>query len=111
MVMSTARAGTPAAGGRGARALAAGSLAVLAAAAALFGVAWVVGGDEAVSDNWVGVSVVVGLFTGLTGSFVAFVTAIVAGIRKEPWSRLWLPLMTFPGVVITVGLLEAFVFE
>lgn len=109
--MSTAHAGTPAAAGRGARALAGGSLAVLTAAAVLFAVAWAVGGDEAVSDNWVGITVAVGLFAGLACSAVAFVTALVAGVRKEPWARLWLPLVTFPGVVLTVVLLEAFVFE
>lgn len=109
--MSTAHAGTHAARGHGARALAAGSLAVLAAAAALFAVAWAVGGDEAVSDNWVGIAVAVGLFAGLAGSSVAFFAAIVAGMRNEPWARLWLPLATLPGVVLAVGLLEAFVFE
>lgn len=109
--MTTAHAGNHFLRGRAARALAAGALVVLAAAAVLFGGAWAVGGDEAVSDNWVGMTVVVGLFTGLVGSLVAFVMAIGAGLRKEPWRQLWLPLVTFPGVVLTVGLLEAFVFE
>lgn len=111
--MSTAHAGSSPDHGprRVAWLLAEASLAVLVLAAALFAVAWAIGGDDAVSDNWVGFSVVLGLFAGLAGSFVALVTAVVAGIRKEPWARLWLPLVTFPGVVLVVGLLETFVFE
>lgn len=91
--------------------LAALSLMVLAIGAVLFGVAWVAGGDDAVSDNWVGMTVVLALFAGLAGSLVALVTALWAGVRREPWSKLWLPLTTFPAVVALVALLEAFVFE
>jgi hypothetical protein len=96
---------------RFARQLAALSLAVLLTGAALFAGAWLVGGQDAVSDNWVGVSVVVALFAGLAGTFAALLTAVVAGLRSEPWRRLWLPLTAFPAVVVVVGLLEAFVFE
>jgi hypothetical protein len=96
---------------RFARQLAGTSLAVLLAGAVLFGSAWLVGGEDAVSDNWVGVTVVVALFAGLAGTFVAVVTAVVAGLRHEPWRHLWLPLTAFPAVVLVVGLLEAFVFE
>ena len=91
--------------------LAALSLLVLALGAVLFAAAWVVGGDEAVSDNWVGMTVVLALFAGLVGALVALVTALYAGVRHEPWSTLWLPLTTFPAVVAVVALLEAFVFE
>ena len=73
--------------------------------------AWAIGGQDAVSDNWVGVSVVLGLFSGLAGAFLALVTAVVAGVQGEPWGRLLLPLLTFPGVVLVVVLMEAFVFE
>lgn len=91
--------------------LAALALVVLVLGAVLFGGAWAIGGDDAVSDNWVGFTVVVALFVGLFGSFAALVTAVYAGLRHEPWSRMWLPLATFPGVVVVVGLLEVLVFE
>ncbi|MCY4725857.1 hypothetical protein NYO98_06155 [Nocardioides sp. STR2] len=97
--------------GRTAWRLAALSLMVLALGAVLFATAWVVGGDDAVSDNWVGATVVLALFAGLFCSLVAMVTALYAGIRREPWSTLWLPLTTFPAVVAVVALLEAFVSE
>ena len=96
---------------RFARQLAGSSLAVLLAGAVLFGGAWLVGGEDAVSDNWVGVTVVLALFAGLAGTLAALVTAVVAGLRHEPWRHLWLPLTAFPAVVLAVGLLEAFVFE
>jgi energy-converting hydrogenase Eha subunit A len=93
------------------RQLAALSLAVLLAGAVLFAGAWLVGGQGAVSDNWVGVTVVVGLFAGLAGALTALLTSVVAVVRHEPWKQLWLPLAAFPAVVLVVGLLEAFVLE
>lgn len=103
--------GHPTSIGEVARRLAGLALAVLVMAAVLLASAWAIGGEDAVSDNWIGLSVVVGLFTGLVGSFVALVAAVVAGLRREPWSRLWLPLATFPAVTGVVFLLEALVFE
>lgn len=47
--------------GQAARRTAAASVVVLVLGAALFGIAWAVAGDDGVSDNWVGVSVVVAL--------------------------------------------------
>ena len=87
------------------------SLVVLALGAVLFGTAWMIGGDDAVSDNWVGMTVVLALFAGLSGSLVAMVMALHVGMRREPWATLWLPLATFPAVVAVVVLLEAVVFE
>ena len=87
------------------------ALVVLGSAAVLFASAWALGGQDAVSDNWVGVTVVVALFVGLAVSFAAMAGAVFAGLRHKPWSRLWLPLATFPGVVVIIALLEAFVFE
>lgn len=87
------------------------SLAVLTVGAGFFGAAWAIGGEDAVSENWVGMSVVVALFAGLTGSFVALLMAVYAGLRRHRWSELVLPLVTFPSVVAAVALLEAFVFE
>ena len=94
-----------------ARRLTVHSLMVLLLGAVLFAGAWAIGGDDAVSDNWVGVTVVVALFTGLVGTFAAFLMALYEGWRSRAWSRLWLPLAAFPAVVLAVGLLEAFVFE
>lgn len=103
--------GASAAAGVMARRLAGGALVVLVLAAVLFGGAWVIGGDDAVSDNWVGVTVVLALFLGLCSAFIALVIAVFAGLVHEPWGRLWLPLATFPTVVAIVVLLEVFVFE
>ena len=102
--------GATAAGGS-ARRLAGLALVVLVLGAVLFAGAWAIGGDDAVSDNWVGMTVVVALFMGLIGTFTAFLVALYEGWRHRTWSRLWLPLAAFPAVVLVVGLLEAFVFE
>jgi hypothetical protein len=113
--MRTTSSGAPprgaAAAGQIARRGAGLALAILVFAAALFSSAWALGGQDAVSDNWVGVTVVVALFVGLIGSFAALVTALFAGVQHERWSRLWLPLTTFPTAIVIVALLETFVFE
>jgi hypothetical protein len=101
----------PASIGGMARRLAGLALAVLALSAALLALAWAIGGEDAVSDNWVGMTVAVGFFSGLVGSFVALVAAVLAGLHHEPWSRMWLPLATFPAVAAVVVLLEALVLE
>ena len=88
-----------------ARRTAALAIVVLVLGAGLFGGAWLIGGQDAVSDNWVGVTVVLALFLGLFGSFAAGIIAVSAGLRHEPWSQLWLPLATFPAVVTIVALL------
>ena len=105
------RSGPASSLGRMAQGLAGVALVVLALAAVLFGSAWAVGGEDAVSDNWVGLTVVIGFFAGLVGSFVALVTAVFAVLHAEPTSRMWLPLATFPAVVVVAVLLEALVFE
>ncbi|HEY0904893.1 MAG TPA: hypothetical protein VGE14_13485 [Marmoricola sp.] len=103
--------GGPAAAGARARSLVLLALVVLVSGAVLFAGAWLIGGEDAVSDNWVGVTVVVALYVGLFGSFAAMVMAVFAGLRHDRWSRLWIPLVTFPAVVAIVALLEALVFE
>ncbi|HEX5916522.1 MAG TPA: hypothetical protein VFY76_01655 [Nocardioides sp.] len=105
------RRGPSSPAGLRARRMAGVALVVLVLAAALFGSAWAIGGEDAVSDNWVGLTVMFGFFAGVVGSFVALATAVFAVLRGEPTSRMWLPLATFPAVVIVAVALEAFVFE
>jgi hypothetical protein len=100
-----------AAAGASARRLAGLALVVLALGGVLFAGAWAIGGEDAVSDNWVGMTVAVALFTGLIGTLVAFLMALYEGWRSRTWPGLWLPLTAFPAVVLVVALLEAFVFE
>ena len=113
--MSTAlhasRRGPMSSAGRTAQRLATVAVVVLVLAAVLFGSAWAIGGEDAVSDNWVGLTVMVGFFGGLVGSFAALVTAVFAVLHDEPMPRMWLPLTTFPAVVVVTALLEAMVFE
>jgi hypothetical protein len=97
--------------GQVARQVAGVAVVVLALAAALFVSAWAIGGEDAVSDNWVGMTVMVGFFAGLAGSFVALAAAVFAVLHDEPRSRMWLPLATFPAVVLVTLLLEALVLE
>ena len=87
------------------------ALAVLFSAALLFASAWMVGGQDATADNWVGVSVVVALFAGLLAALIAMVMGLVVGVRHGTWSQLRLPLLTFPSVLVILAALEAFVFE
>ncbi|MDO7868000.1 hypothetical protein [Nocardioides jiangxiensis] len=83
----------------------------LLAAAALFGAAWTVGGEDAVSDNWVGMTVMLLFLLGLIGSTAALAMATYAGLHGEPWRRVWPALATLPAVLVTVVLLELLVFE
>jgi hypothetical protein len=87
------------------------ALAVLTSGAVLFASAWMIGGQDATADNWVGVSVVVALFAGLLMALVAMVMSLVVAVRHGTWSQLRLPLLTFPTVLVIVVALEAFVFE
>jgi hypothetical protein len=87
------------------------SISVLTLGAVLFSGAWMVGGEDATADNWVGVTTVIALFGGLIGSLAAMVISLVVAVRHGMSSRLWLPLMTFPTVLVIVIALEAFVFE
>lgn len=48
---------------------------------------------------------------GAFGSLAAFVLAIVAKVRHEHWSLLWLPVAVFPAAVLFWALGEAFLWE
>lgn len=77
----------------------------------LFGVADVIGGADATSDNWVGVLIGVGLFTGLLAALGGFALATAAKVKHEPWPLLWLPLSMLPAVLAFFVLGEAFWWE
>ena len=97
--------------GGSARHLAGLALVVLVLGAALFAGAWAIGGDDAVSDNWVGILGGVALIGGLAFSFAAGVLAVVAKYRHEDWTLLWLPLSVFPVLLVLVVLAEMFLLE
>jgi uncharacterized membrane protein len=97
--------------GERSRWLAVMAIVVLVFGAVLFSAAWMIGGQDATADNWVGVTTVMALFAGLFGSLAAMVTSLVVAVRHGMSSRLWLPVMTFPTVLVVVIALEAFVFE
>jgi hypothetical protein len=78
---------------------------------AIFGTTLAIGGQDAVSDNWIGWIGVVGLLGGLAGAFVAFLLAVAARLRLEHATRLWLPLLLFPALLAFVVLGEAFWWE
>lgn len=77
----------------------------------IFFVALAAGGDDAISDNWVGILAGVSLVGGLVVSLVALVLAVVARFRHERWTLLWLPLSVFPTLLVLVVLAEVFVAE
>lgn len=84
---------------------------VVPAAYAVFGVALAVGGEDAVSDTWVGYLAGIALIAGLVVSLAAFAMAVVVKVRHESRRLLWLPLTVFPVLLATVVLVEAFWME
>lgn len=86
-------------------------LVVVAVAATTFAIAYGIGGADATSDNWVGVTGVVGLVAGLGGSVSAFGLAVAARLSHDHSGRLWLPLLLFPALLAFVELGEAFWWE
>ena len=91
--------------------LAAAVVVVVVVAYAIFAVAWVFGGQDAVSDNWVGFLAAVALVGGLAVSFAATALAVVAKYRHDDWPLLWLPLSVFPVLLVLVLLAETFLME
>jgi hypothetical protein len=92
-------------------AIAAVVLVVVVAAVALFAIAFAVGGEDATSDNWVGMLTVIGVVGGLMTSFGSFVLAVAAWLSHERTRLLWLPLALFPGLLALIVLGEAFLWE
>lgn len=90
------------------------SIVVVAAMAIVYGIVafvWIVDGEDAVSDNWLGWTAGVTLLASLVLSLAAFLVAAVAMARREHRPMLWLPLWLFPVLAGTVAVLEIFVFE
>jgi hypothetical protein len=81
------------------------------ASAAIFAVAYAIGGPAATEDNWVGLVVVVSLLGGLVASLAAFALAVAAKIKHEQWALLWLPLALFPALLGFIVLGELFWWE
>lgn len=92
-------------------ALAASVVVVVAVSYTIFFVALGTGGDDAVSDTFVGAQAGFSLLGGLAVSLVAMVLAIVARVRHDRWRPLWLPLSVFPTLLVLVVLAEVFVME
>jgi hypothetical protein len=79
--------------------------------AAIFALAYAVGGSGATEDNWVGFLGAVSLLGGLVASFAAFALALAAKIKHEQWALLWLPLLLFPALLAFLVLGELFWWE
>jgi hypothetical protein len=87
------------------------ALGVIAAGAALLGIALLAGGADAVEDTWVGDLGVGAVYVGLMSSAIGFLSAVMVRIRHEAWTWLWLPLAVFPTLVVALLLGEAFLWE
>src|SRR3990170_8966140 len=83
----------------------------IAASFAIFAVAYAIGGSGATEDNWVGFLGMVSLLGGLLASLAAFALAVVARVKHERWTLLWLPLSLFPALLAFLLLGEAFWWE
>lgn len=86
-------------------------LVVLAIIYSIVGVAYLVNGDEGISDNWVGALGGLGLFAGLGVTAINLVAALghLRHLRTRP--ILWLALLEFPVFLAAIVLLEVFFFE
>ncbi|MEX2100526.1 MAG: hypothetical protein WEB19_03845 [Acidimicrobiia bacterium] len=81
-------------------------VAVLAVSYSIFGLTWAFGGEDAVSDTFVGYLAGFALLGGILASLVAFVMAVVARVKHQRLTLLWLPMVLFPALVIIVTLVE-----
>lgn len=86
-------------------------LVILAVIFSIVGVAYLVKGDEGISDNWVGALGAIGIFTGLAVSAVNLIAALghTRHLRARP--ILWLAVLEFPVLLGTIVLLEVFLLE
>lgn len=84
---------------------------VLILSGAIFGIAYLLGGSNAVSDNWVGMLAAISLLGGLIVSPMAFVLAVTTWIKHGRSRWLWLPLVVFPALLAFVIIGETFWWE
>ncbi len=80
--------------------------AVLAVAYSVFGLTWAFGGEDAVSDTFVGYLAGYSLVGGMAVALVAFVMAVVARAKHQRSALLWLPTALFPALIVIVTLIE-----
>jgi hypothetical protein len=97
--------------GRWAVRLAQGTLAVVVPSYTVLGIALAAGGQDAISDNWVGYLGGVALIGGLSVSLVAFLMALAVRMRHREVKLLWLPLALFPSLAVIVAAVELFWME
>jgi hypothetical protein len=91
--------------------LSAVSGAVFGASVAAVAIAYAAGAESAVEDTLLGWVLGITASTGFLGSLAGFVAAIVAKIRRERWTLLWLPLSVFPAMLAFLVFGEAFWWE
>lgn len=97
--------------GRWAVRLAGGTVAVLVPTYTILGVALATGGQDAISDNWIGYLGGIALIGGLAVSLTAFLMALVTRMRHREVRLLWLPLALFPSLASVVLVVELFWME
>lgn len=87
------------------------AIGVLLVGALVLLIAYLVGGQEAIDDNWGGFIFMIAFFGSWAMSLLAFVVAIIAKSRKEVGQSLVLPFWFFPVYTLAVVLGELFIFE
>ena len=97
--------------GRWAVGLAAAFGTMFTAGVAAIAIAYAAGVSSAVEDTLLGGVLFALAAAGLVGAFAGFVAAIVARVGHERRTLLWLPLSTFPAIVLIVVLGEALWWE
>jgi hypothetical protein len=84
---------------------------VFAVSVAVVAIAYAGGVERAVDDTLLGWVLGIMALTGFLGSLAAFLAAIVAKVRHERGTLLWLPLSVFPALLAFLVLGEAFWWE
>jgi hypothetical protein len=91
--------------------LALAAAAVFTLSHAIFGMTWLIAGEDAVSDTAVGYLAGFSLLGGLVVSAIAFLLALVARAKQPQPGLLWFPIAWFPSLVLVVVLVEVLWFE
>lgn len=87
------------------------AIGLTALAIGTYAVGYAVGGEDAVSDNWVGWLSAGSYFGAVGTSLAAFVLGVTAKVKHDRSPLLWLPLAVLPALVTFVVLGEAFWWE